>query len=103
MAIKKTTLEEIGESEQTGNAIFSDGFSLIKNVKIKLDAILGHSDLSVSDLYQLAENSVLKLDRDIDDPIDIVLDGEVIARGSLVVVDDSFGVCISEIKPKDSK
>jgi flagellar motor switch protein FliN/FliY len=45
----------------------------------------------------LRESSVLKIDRGVDMPVDVVVNGSVVARGQLVVVDDNFGVRISEI------
>jgi len=40
---------------------------------------------------------VLKVDRMVDAPVDVVINGNVVARGQLVVVDDNFGVCVTEI------
>ncbi len=40
---------------------------------------------------------MLNLDRATSEPLDIYLDGKPVARGNLVVVDDSFGICITEI------
>jgi flagellar motor switch protein FliN/FliY len=45
----------------------------------------------------LQESSLLKIDRKADYPVDVMLNGSVVARGQLVVVDDNFGVRITEV------
>ena len=52
---------------------------------------------SVGELFELKDRSVVKLDRLTTDPVDILLDEKVIARGKLVVAGDNFGISITEI------
>jgi flagellar motor switch protein FliN/FliY len=59
---------------------------------------VGHAALTVGELLGARENEVLVLDRTVDQPVDLVLEGRVVARGQLVAVDDgSFAVRISEL------
>ena len=80
-----------------GNTLYNGNLGLIQNLKVKLEVMVGGCEISVGELFALKENSVLGLDRATGEPLDIYLDGKPVARGNLVVVDDSFGICITEI------
>lgn len=89
-------LQEL-RSQETGPTLFSGGIDLIRGLRIRLSVSVGAAEVSVGELFALREGSVVKLDRMTDAPLDITLDGKVIARGSLVVVGDNFGIRIDEI------
>jgi flagellar motor switch protein FliN len=96
-------LTEIVERKAAGPALFDAHHGLISGVKVRLAASLGSATLTVAELTALRDGAVIKLDRCVDEPVDIVLEGQVVARGRLVAVDDSFGVCISEIAPNGQR
>jgi flagellar motor switch protein FliN/FliY len=96
-SVRRVKLGEFEENGSAGNALFAGNMDLIRNVKVRLTVSVGHCEVSVKDLFALKENSVLTLDRKTREPIEIMLDGKVVARGTLVAVDDSFGIRISEI------
>ena len=58
---------------------------------------LGHTRLSVAEILQLTVGSVVELDRTAGSPVDVVVNGALIARGEVVVIDDEYGVRITEI------
>jgi len=66
-------------------------------VKARLTVCLGAAELTVGELLKAREHQVVRLDRTIDQPVDIFLEGQLIARGILVAVDDHFGVKITEL------
>jgi flagellar motor switch protein FliN/FliY len=90
-------LPPAADRQEQGAALFNGHLGLIQGVKVRLAASLGSSSLTVAELFALKDGSVLKLDRAIDEPVDVMLEGQVIARGRLVAVDDNFGVSITEI------
>jgi flagellar motor switch protein FliN/FliY len=92
-------LPELSEPQgpPAGPPVIEAHFGLIRSVKVKLSVNLGGAVLTVGDLGALKDGSVLKLDRAAGEPVDVVLEGQVIARGRLVAVDDNFGVVITEI------
>jgi flagellar motor switch protein FliN/FliY len=51
----------------------------------------------VQDLFSLKDGSVVELQRMVDDPVDVLLNGRVVARGQLVASGDQFGVRVTEI------
>lgn len=79
-----------------GPAVLAGKLGVLSGVKVRLSASLGQTTLSVGELFDLRDGSLLKLDKLADDPVDILLDGKVVARGRLVAVDDSFGISITQ-------
>jgi flagellar motor switch protein FliN/FliY len=80
-----------------GHLLLNGNLDVIRNVKVTLAIRVGEAVVNVGDLMQMKEDHVLKLDSTIDTPVDVLLDGHVVARGQLVAVDDNFGVRITEL------
>lgn len=96
--IRNVELGEISDEQTEGNPLlFGRNMDLVKNVKVKLEVRVGECELTVGEVFDLKEGAVLKVDRETTMPVDVVLDNKVIARGTLVAVDDNFGVCLGEI------
>lgn len=87
------------EAGRPANAqpLLNGNIDVIKNVKIRLDVVVGEAELPVSELFGLARDSVVALAKDVTSPVDLMLDGRVVARGNLVAVGDNFGVRITEV------
>lgn len=66
-------------------------------LKVQLHVCVGRAQITLGDLLAVRRNEVLALDRAVDEPVDLVLEGKVVARGQLVAVDGSFGVRITEL------
>lgn len=92
-------LSELPPAEAAGKRLLGENLELIRNLKVRLAVSVGRCELTVKELFELRESMVLTLDKDTREPVEISLDGKVVARGSLVAVDDSFGVRITEIVP----
>jgi flagellar motor switch protein FliN/FliY len=58
---------------------------------------VGTVEMTVGELLGAKEHQVLRLDAAVDQPVDVLLEGQVVARGVLVAVDDRFGVRITEL------
>ena len=69
----------------------------LHSVRTRLTVVLGSVDISVGELLAAREQQVLRLDRTLEQPVDVLLDGQVVARGVLVAVGDDFGVRITEL------
>jgi flagellar motor switch protein FliN/FliY len=67
------------------------------DVPVNISAVLGRAHLSVAQLLQLAQGSVLELDRKVGEAIDIYVNNRLIARGEVVIVDERLGVTMTEI------
>ncbi len=71
--------------------------SVLKNVEMQISVELGRARMSVGGLLSLAAGDVVELDRSANSPVDVLVNGTLVARGEVVVVDDEFGVRVSEI------
>ncbi|WP_157215373.1 flagellar motor switch protein FliN [Flavisphingomonas formosensis] len=71
--------------------------TLFDDVKVEVEARLGSAELTIQALMALGAGSVLPLDRDIADPVDLYVNGACVARGEIVAVGDRFGIRIVEI------
>ncbi|MGC1513688.1 MAG: flagellar motor switch protein FliN [Acidimicrobiales bacterium] len=70
---------------------------LLSEVEMGVTAELGRTRLLVKDILALTPGSVIELDRAAGSPIDVLVNGTLIARGEVVVIDEEFGIRISEI------
>lgn len=66
-------------------------------IKAKLEVRVGEISLTVGELMAAREHEVFSLKRRIDEPVDLLLEGRVVARGELVAMDDQFAVRITEL------
>lgn len=71
--------------------------SVIGDLELDLTLELGRADLLIEDLLALREGSVVTLDKEAGDPIDILANGKLVARGEVIVIDDKFCVRICEV------
>ena len=78
------------------NKIASD-LAPVFDVPVSISAVLGKAQMSVAQLLQLAQGSVLELDRRVGEAIDIYVNNRLVARGEVVVVDERLGVTMTEI------
>jgi flagellar motor switch protein FliN/FliY len=69
----------------------------LHQIKARLQVCVGEATLSVGELLAAKANQVLRLDRAVDQPIDLTIEGRVVARGQLVAVDGHFAVRITEL------
>lgn len=90
-------LADLPSGTPAGAALVAGNFSLVEDVKVKLDARLGGADISIAELFALKRDSVLALDAALDAPIELRLGGKVVALGQLVAVDDRFGLRVTEV------
>ena len=70
---------------------------LLHDVEMAVTVELGRTRMAVRDLLSLAPGAVVELDRAAGSPVDVLVNGKLIARGEVVVIDDDFGIRISEI------
>ena len=67
------------------------------DVPVAISAVLGRSSMSVAQLLQLSQGSILELDRKVGEAIDIYVNNRLVARGEVVIVDERLGVTMTEI------
>ncbi len=90
-------LSELPASAALGDSIVAGNLDVVQNVKARLTVMVGETTVSIGELLAMKVEQVFKLDSLADEPVDIYLEGRVVARGQLVAVDDNFGVRITEL------
>lgn len=70
---------------------------LLKHVDLKVTVELGRTQLPIRDVLPLMPGSIVELDRPAGEPVDVLVNGVLIAHGEIVVVDEKFGVRITEV------
>jgi flagellar motor switch protein FliN/FliY len=76
--------------------------AILKDVEMGVTAELGRRRMTVRDLLALTPGSVIELDRAAGAPVDVLVNGTLIARGEVVVIDEEFGIRIAEIVAAES-
>ena len=71
--------------------------TLLHDVEMGVTAELGRTRMTVRDLLSLTPGAVVELDRAAGSPVDVLVNGTLIARGEVVVIDEEYGIRISEI------
>jgi len=82
-----------------GAPVVRGGLELLHDVEMEVTAELGRTRMSVRDLLAMAPGAVIELDRVAGGPTDLLVNGRLIARGEVVVIDENFGIRVTEIVP----
>ncbi|MFC7704903.1 flagellar motor switch protein FliN [Plastorhodobacter daqingensis] len=74
-----------------------ENLRVLENIEVRMTVEVGRTEITIRDLLRLSEGSVIELDRLAGDPLDILVNGTMIAKGEVVMVGDRFGVRFGEI------
>lgn len=87
----------VGDASQKTLAHSQD---LIMRIPVTVQIVIGKTKMAVADLVKLGPGSVVTLDRGVGEPVDLVVNGHLVARGQLVVLDEDnsrFGISLTEV------
>lgn len=87
---------------QVAAAIGSEGpisadISMILNIPVTLSMEIGQTRISINELLKLSKDSVIELQRMADEPMDVLVNGTLVAHGEAVVVGDRFGIRLTDV------
>ena len=85
------------DPQSTGTAAQSRRIDLLLDVPLELSVELGRTRMSIQELLSLGPGSVIELDKVAGEPLDILVNNRLVARGEAVVVNDKFGIRITDI------
>lgn len=99
---KQVEAEAAGERvfrplEQSGQNSGSRDLDMILDIPVRLSVELGRTKVTIKQLLEMAQGSVVELDGLAGEPMDILINGYLIAQGEVVVVEDKYGIRITEI------
>lgn len=75
----------------------SKTYNLLLDVELELSAILGETDITLKKVLDLTKGSVIELDNRTVEPIKLLANGSEVARGEVVIIEDNFGLRITNI------
>jgi flagellar motor switch protein FliN/FliY len=86
------------ENLSTGDSLVESlNHELVDQIKVALSVDLGHIELSLAELKELKENSIVKLGFDVDSPFDLKWQDTIVAKGKLIAIDEKLGLEITEV------
>lgn len=80
-----------------GGGIDSEKIRVLNNIEVEMSIEVGRSKITIRDLLRLNEGSVVELDRLAGEPLDILINGTMIAKGEVVMVGERFGIRLTDI------
>lgn len=96
---------QAGASRTVSNGASAMSINKIQKIKVRVQAMLGGISMTVAELANLKQGDLIALDTKIGEAIDIMANGQVIARGEIVVVDEAtpkFGITLTEVVEIDA-
>lgn len=88
---------DVGASKTSGAAMGKIDDAAIKGVAVDVVAVLGVKTLKVSQILQLGRGAVVELEHELNDPIELMVEGKTVAFGEVVVVEDMLAVQIVNV------
>lgn len=87
-------------AESKENAPSLSNLNIIMDVPMEVVIQIGKTKKQIKEIIEFTQGSIIELEKQAGDPVDIIVNGELIARGDVIVIDDNFGVRITEIVNK---
>jgi len=88
-------------AEGVGGAV--GRLDLVMDIPVQLTAELGRTKIAIRNLLQLSQGSVIELDRQAGEPMDLLVNGCLIAQGEVVVINDKFGIRLTDVIAPDER
>ena len=95
----RLAMEEFGGVPNNNNPVTLDGPNLdvILDIPVSISMEVGSTDINIRNLLQLNQGSVIELDRLAGEPLDVLVNGTLIAHGEVVVVNEKFGIRLTDV------
>ena len=92
-------MEELGSVPKNNDPVTLDGPNLdvILDIPVSISMEVGSTDINIRNLLQLNQGSVIELDRLAGEPLDVLVNGTLIAHGEVVVVNEKFGIRLTDV------
>ncbi len=84
-------------SRDAGAMQGQENIGLIKDVPLEVTVELGRTSKSIAEILDFTPGTIIELDKIAGEPIDILVNGKLVAKGEVVVIEESFGVRVTEI------
>ena len=84
-------------SDNYGMANAPENIGLIMDVPLEVTVELGRAVKSISEILDFSPGTIIELDKIAGEPIDVLVNGKFVAKGEVVVIEESFGIRVTEI------
>ncbi|GAB2995793.1 flagellar motor switch protein FliN [Psychrosphaera aestuarii] len=95
--VQPAELDELTDTSGKLNEEESGKLETILDIPVNISMEVGRSKISIRNLLQLNQGSVVELDRVAGEPLDVLVNGTLIAHGEVVVVNDKFGIRLTDV------
>jgi flagellar motor switch protein FliN/FliY len=92
-------LDGLADEGNAGGADVRPNIEVILDVPVTLSLEVGRAQMSVGKLLRLTQGSVVELDRNAGEPLDVLVNGALVAHGEIVIVNDKFGIRLTDVLP----
>ena len=95
----RAPMEEFGSTPKASNPVSLEGPNLdvILDIPVSISMEVGNADITIRNLLQLNQGSVIELDLLAGEPLDVLVNGTLIAHGEVVVVNEKFGIRLTDV------
>lgn len=93
----KETKQEVSDGELT------EKLRRFLDIPLQVEVVVGSTVMTIGELLYLTPGSIVELDQNVESPVDIKVNGKLIAKGEIVIVEDRFGVRIIDIVEKEER
>lgn len=94
-AVSAVALDEFNNDGKPGNT--NPELELILDIPVSISMEVGRTSITIRNLLQLNQGSVIELDRLAGEPLDVLVNGTLIAHGEVVVVNEKFGIRMTDV------
>ncbi|RMH08747.1 MAG: flagellar motor switch protein FliN [Aquificota bacterium] len=101
--VQKEKQKEAGEVARVESSDLPEKLKNFLNIPLNVEVVVGSTTIKIGELLNLAPGSVLELEQSVEAPVDIKVNGKLIAKGAIVIVGDRFGVRIVDIITKEER
>lgn len=102
-SISDTDFAEIKKSDILGEVDTEKNLNLLMDIRMGLIVELGRAEMHLRDILKLTKGSIIELDRLSGEPVDLFVNNKLVARGEVVVIDDNFGLRITQLAGTKNK
>jgi flagellar motor switch protein FliN/FliY len=95
--IIRNLADDIQSGDDALNKLKVQNLDFILDIPLNVSVELGRSKVVIKDLLQLGQGSVLELDKLAGEPLEVLVNGKLVARGEVVVVNEKFGIRLTDI------
>lgn len=100
--ISPTSFPKFNSTHSSGEPMIGGNVDLLMDVPMNVCVEIGKTKRKMRDILNFSQGTVIPIDKQVGAPVDVTVNGQLIARGDIIVIDDNFGVRITELVNSDN-